>query len=204
MEHFNALPAQKQSAVISAALSVFGQNGYKKASTADVAAAAGISKAMIFHYFGSKKDMYLYLCEYCYNEMQKTLKDSAKAGDDFFDRVRYATEAKIALLKANTYMLVFLTSMYSESDPEVSDDLQRYYKLIAPSQEQFVVKENDAIKFKADINPEKVLQMLTWMGVGSIEEMSRASMENKLDSILASFYECLRIIKNNFYKEEYL
>jgi AcrR family transcriptional regulator len=204
LDNFMALPLQKQTFIIDAALAAFGRNGYKKASTADVAAAAGISKGMVFHYFGTKKDMYLYLCEHCFKTMQKALVDTKLLGGDFFDRIRYSMYAKIAVLKASPHMLEFLKSVFSESDPDVAEELARYRALRAPSQQQFIMTEGDAVKFKPGINPEMVLQMLTWMGVGSAEEMSGVSAEEKLDSLNAAFDECLHIIKNNFYREEYL
>lgn len=206
MERFLALPAEKQSIIIDAALASYGRNGYKKASTADVAAASGISKGMVFHYFGTKKDMYLYLCEFCFKEMRKTLggvKDVVQ--DDFFDRVRYSARAKIEILRKYPHMLAFLKSVYAESDPEVVDELRRFRQLVAPSQREFVVEEGDSAKFKDGVDPERVLQMLTWMGVGSIDQVSGSlADEDGFQELLTTFDECLTIMKNNFYKEEYL
>ena len=45
MENFLNLPEEKQNTILDAAFAAFGANGYKKASIADIAAAAGISKA---------------------------------------------------------------------------------------------------------------------------------------------------------------
>jgi len=56
LDKFFSLPNEKQKIIIDAALRTFGANGYKKASTNDIAFAAGVSKAMIFHYFGTKKN----------------------------------------------------------------------------------------------------------------------------------------------------
>jgi AcrR family transcriptional regulator len=60
MEKFFNLSTEKQQKIVDAALASFGANGYKKTSIRDIAAEAGISKAMIFHYFGTKKQLYLY------------------------------------------------------------------------------------------------------------------------------------------------
>ena len=51
LEKFLSLPIDKQDIIVNAALTCFGINGYKKTSISDIAAAAGISKALIFHYF---------------------------------------------------------------------------------------------------------------------------------------------------------
>lgn len=55
MEKFLSLPMEKRNLIIDAALKSFGLHGYKKASISDIASSAGISKAMMFHYFGTKK-----------------------------------------------------------------------------------------------------------------------------------------------------
>jgi AcrR family transcriptional regulator len=42
-------------------LAVFARHGYEKTSTGMLAEAAGISRALIFHHFNSKKELYLSL-----------------------------------------------------------------------------------------------------------------------------------------------
>jgi len=56
---------EKQNLIIDAALKTFAMHGYKKTSISDIASTAGISKAMVFHYFGTKKELYLYLVNTC-------------------------------------------------------------------------------------------------------------------------------------------
>ena len=203
MENFLALPVKKQSAIISSALKAFGQNGYKKASTADVAAGAGISKAMVFHYFGTKKSLYLYLCEHCSSCMKTALNASGQAaGGDFFEAVRYVIDIKIAVLKDNPHMLEFLKNMYTEADPEVAEDLRRYHEMVLPFQRQAVIDDAGAAKFKAGIDPMQVMKMLNWMGAGYIDELTGAAGKEHLEKIAGDFYECLGIMKSNIYKEQ--
>lgn len=61
LDKFLALPKEKQKAILDGAMQVFGSAPYKKASVGDIAKAAGISKGMVFYYFGSKKELYLFL-----------------------------------------------------------------------------------------------------------------------------------------------
>jgi len=44
--------------MVAAARRVFGERGYESASMDDIAAAAGISKPMLYAYFGSKEDLF--------------------------------------------------------------------------------------------------------------------------------------------------
>ena len=56
-EVFEFTFAEAEYPIIDAALAIFGINGYKKASVSDIAAAAGISKAMVFRYYFSYNRM---------------------------------------------------------------------------------------------------------------------------------------------------
>ena len=52
---FYSLPEEKRSAILNAGFHVFSQNTYKKSPMSEIADAAGISKALMFHYFHNKK-----------------------------------------------------------------------------------------------------------------------------------------------------
>ena len=54
----------KRDALLTAAMSKFAKNGYKKTTTDEIIVEAEISKGLLFHYFGTKKDLYLFLFMY--------------------------------------------------------------------------------------------------------------------------------------------
>ena len=58
---FFQLPEEKQQQIINAAYKVFAGNSYKKAPMSEIADECGISKALLFHYFKNKKELYLFL-----------------------------------------------------------------------------------------------------------------------------------------------
>lgn len=51
-DKFFQLPLEKQEVIINAAYKVFALSEYKKAPMSEIAAEGGISKALLFHYFG--------------------------------------------------------------------------------------------------------------------------------------------------------
>lgn len=63
-EKFQKLPEERQLAIINAAMEVFAQNEYNRASTDLIAAKAGISKGLLFYYFHNKRELYLYVYHY--------------------------------------------------------------------------------------------------------------------------------------------
>ena len=64
-EKFYNLPPEKQQKIINAGFRVFSQNSYKKSPVSEIAGEAGISKALLFHYFRNKKELYLFLWDTC-------------------------------------------------------------------------------------------------------------------------------------------
>ena len=54
-EAFFSLPNERQQAILNAGYRVFSQNTYKKTPVGEVAAAAGISKSLLFYYFRNKQ-----------------------------------------------------------------------------------------------------------------------------------------------------
>ncbi len=124
METFSSLSEQKQTAVRNAALSCFAKHGYDKASVNDIATAAGISKASMFQYFGSKQALYEYLFQYCSAQMKQVYdKEALDNSADFFDRVWAASVMKVEKLKAHPYVAAFLASAAAEQPPEVQKPL---------------------------------------------------------------------------------
>ena len=204
MEKFLSLPEEKQKNVIDAALAAFGKMGYKKASINDIATAAGISKGLVFHYFGNKKSLYLYLIEFTgdfvMNEMNMRFDKSVS---DFFDRIRLATQIKMSLLRKYSAILAFLGSVYYETDKEVAGDIKG---ILAKSEEirsGLAFDGMDASKFKEGVDPQLVVSILVKFSEGYVSSAPNAA-ELDFDVLLEEFEACLELMKSNFYKEEFL
>ena len=94
-EKFYNLPAEKQQRIINAAYKVFSQNSYKKAPMSEIADEGSISKALLFHYFKNKKELYLYL----WNNAMELTRNATKRyqifdTDDFFEMLKRNLLAK--------------------------------------------------------------------------------------------------------------
>ena len=59
-EKFHAQDEEKQERIINAAMKEF-LSGFKAAATDTIVREAGISKGLLFHYFGTKENLYNYL-----------------------------------------------------------------------------------------------------------------------------------------------
>ena len=201
MDKFNSLPAEKRQKIIDAALQVFGENTYSKASTGYIAAAADISKGMVFHYFGSKRALYFYLLDLCgtimVSEREQYLDQDVT---DFFDRIKLATRIKIAAAKKYPYLPAFLKNVYFETDKEVVDEIREKVSVGVSNSWGALMAKADTAKFKDPSAPELLIQLLTWASEGVME--SRFG-DGDMDRRMQDFFACLDLMRENFYQGGY-
>ena len=131
-EKFFSLPEEKQLAIINAGYRVFSQNSYKKSPVSEIAAEAGISKSLLFHYFRNKRELYLFLIKQAADATYKSLDDFGCAEEeDFFEIMHRGLKAKVALMKKYPDLTFFTLKAYYETDPEVCGDIQKIIGRIA-------------------------------------------------------------------------
>ncbi|UUZ92244.1 TetR/AcrR family transcriptional regulator [Paenibacillus sp. P25] len=114
--------------VLEACLTVFARHGYTGTSTGMLAEAAGISKALIFHHFKSKKHLYFSLLEYCFEKAGKELRmDTISEQEDFFEAVDRLSRLKFDYYRKfpDEYKLAY-DAFYSTPD-ELKEELERKY-----------------------------------------------------------------------------
>ncbi len=206
MDKFFSLPVEKQNKIIDAALTTFGTNGYKKTSVNDIAVEAGISKAMVFHYFGTKKDLYLYLIRYCGDLIMKEVNDRFDMHmTDFFDRIMQASDIKLSVLKIHPAILSFLSCIYFEQDIEVKDDIKNILSESEGFRNKIVFEGMDTTKFKDTVDPGLVMKILLWMAEGFANGVNAKGFTNdNLEESIGEYYACMKLMRDHFYKEEYL
>jgi len=202
LESFFNLRAEKQEHIINAALAVFGRNGYKKASVADIAGKAGIAKGMVIYYFGSKRNLYLYLAERCgrilTEEMEKGVDGEVS---DFFDRIKAATGIKVAMLKKHPAIFSFLTSLYYETDEEVADGLKAFMDAGMDYRERMLTGGADLSRFKDGVDPGLLDKFFIWASEGMANDLLVNKSADRIDVFIADFYALLDLMKLYFYKE---
>lgn len=131
-EKFFSLPEEKQLAIINGGYRVFSQNSYKKSPVSEIAAEAGISKSLLFHYFKNKRELYLFLIKNAADTTYKYLYEfGCSEEDDFFEIMHRGLKAKVALMKKYPALTFFTLKAYYETDPEICGDIQKIIGRIA-------------------------------------------------------------------------
>ena len=142
---FFDLKKEKQDRMINAALKVFALHGYRHASTDDIVRGASISKGLLFHYFGSKLGVYLFVYDYSVRYMcleMKTCVDEKEK--DLFEILKQMECAKMHALRGYPYMQQFLNQSRYEDVGEV---------LLAVEEKKKVLDEMDlSLEEQADLS----------------------------------------------------
>ena len=130
-ENFEKLPEDKQELILSTGIKAFAQNSYKDVSTDYITKACGISKGILFHYFGSKKDYYLFCLE---KSMQRLIgsKDPI-TGNDFYSILFDSMNRKMAqcmVYKDEMHMVNMASRDPSVDVAEGKDEILRRYRTV--------------------------------------------------------------------------
>ena len=115
--------AQRREELLAAAEEVFGARGYHGASLEEIAGAAGVSKALIYEHFASKRELHASLVEAHVGEIFGRLRANALAGTDGEARLRGGVDAFLAFVEdhRDAWRALFRDA----ADPEVGDVIER-------------------------------------------------------------------------------
>ncbi len=183
-------------------MSVFSVSGYKNASTEEIARKSGISKGLLFHYFESKRELFIYLYNYCIDFLRKRITfEEREKKPDYFDFLFEAQEKKREVMKTHPYIFAFSSMVYYDTAPEISSLVKSTNREIIAAQIDFLLGYSDCSRFKKSVDPRKVTEIIIWTADGMMKDiMSRTEFD--IDSASEEYLEVLRIFKNNFYEKE--
>jgi TetR/AcrR family transcriptional regulator len=166
---FLSLDSEKQDRIINAAIKEFAQKGYDSASTNEIVKEAGISKGLLFHYFQSKKQLFFFLFDYCYNlvadEFYKKVDLSER---DFFKRIRQSVHIKMDLQTKYPDILTFIQEAFIQDSAEIKEEFDKKKQELNAVNAGIIYDGIDLSKFREDVDAQKILKIISW----TFEKMS--------------------------------
>lgn len=198
------IQSDKRERIINAALEVFSINGYKKTAVDEIVAKADVSKGLIFHYFGNKKKLFLFLYQYCYDMMATYFFDKLDTTDsDFFNRIKSAERIKLELLQQYPFLFQFLMKGYFEAHTDVKAEIDKINASLSSEAVAKSYSNIDYSKLKPNVAPDVLMKIINWTSTGYMQEVFQRG-ETDLQKIMDDYNIILDILRDNFYKEEYL
>lgn len=150
---FFSLSIEKQQRIINAAYKVFSENSYKKAPMSEIADEGGVSKALLFHYFINKKELYMYLWE---NAIEITRKEIIEyktlETSDFFEMLKRSLLSKCSIMRKHPHIYAFSLRAYYETFPEIKEVIQKSYSKASNASEIIVFEKIDTSVLRKDID----------------------------------------------------
>ncbi|WP_029232007.1 TetR/AcrR family transcriptional regulator [Butyrivibrio sp. VCB2006] len=169
-EKFWDLKKEKQDRMINAALKVFSQYGYYHASTDEIVKTAGISKGLLFHYFGSKIGVYDFLYDYATRFVALELTNNVEKNEtDYFELYNQILAAKVAAMNKYPYIFLFLNKAdeedYLEAVGKISERRDKYHGIMEALRERA-----DITRFAPGVDYKKVGYILDYTVDGLLRE----------------------------------
>ncbi|MHB8130331.1 MAG: TetR/AcrR family transcriptional regulator [Mobilitalea sp.] len=205
--------------IINAGFMVFAEYGYSKASVDEIVKEANISKGSLFYYFESKKNFFLYLYEYCGEQLEKIVDcpgvDSLPSYliyTDFFERLNAVQELKMKHSGDYPHMYNYMKKAVFDTAPAVKEGISQINELYTKERAMAFFQGLDYYKFKEGIDPMMVIQLVTWCSEGCANQVlqkekinpSGGNVSNSFEEVIKLYHTYIQLFRNNFYKEEYL
>lgn len=161
------LEPERRDAILNAALKEFTVQGYDNASTNVIAKEAGISKALMFHYVGSKHELFWVVYDYFSELIKKEYFDVMNYDEkDIFEKLRQSYFLQIKLSEKYPFIFEFSKLSQTTNSNEINKELE---KRTCGEHSNCYPKLFDGIdetKFRKGLNIEKCKQFIFWSNVG--------------------------------------
>ncbi len=200
---------EKKTIIIKAALEEFAENGYAAASTNTITRKAGISKGLLFHYFGNKQQLYLEVLDFCMEQVLARFDEELKyVSRDIIERIVELNKLKIRLNADLPLTQRFLTEAFLKPPEGLAKEIARRQVQMYTKYMPLLLENVDRSNFREDIDQEKAIEMVVTFANAIGEKYIQAYREKgaDIDSLLDAFIEDLRncrdMIKYGIYKNK--
>ena len=172
-DNFLSIDPTKQERIITTALELFAQQDYAQVSTNEIVKRASISKGLLFHYFGSKAGLYLYLKHHAvalFAEAQLGMMDLS--GGDVFDVMWESTEIKLKVAAQYPLAMQFYVRTFTDGSlpPEIQESIQKDLTAAYGVMDQ-ITGNLDETLLKEGLNKDKVGKIIYYVCEGISHEV---------------------------------
>ena len=195
---FENLPEEKRLSILNACILCFGRSGYAKTSISDIAKKAGISKPAVFHYFGTKQDLFLYLIKYVRKELEAVLVEGT---EDYFESLELYLKIQFQLISKHPGMYEFMRLANEPEEIEGFEAIDQFMSEYTENDIGKVFAHVDWSKFHDNLDQSTILNMTTWVGNGCLTQLEKTTPPDEMFTELTRY---LTILKTSLYKAEYL
>jgi AcrR family transcriptional regulator len=161
--------ADRREAILDAARSAFAERGFHETSLDSVAERAGVSKALLYEHFSSKRELYVSMLEMHVHELVERISGAVAGAEPGEPRMRAGLEAFFGFVeeRRGAWRIMFRNS----DDPDVSIRLDRLRDEVAAAIVQLMSEEAAAKGLDFPKMPQMV-EMITQQLVGAMQSLA--------------------------------
>lgn len=206
-EAFISLDEKRQYEILAAAMGEFAEHGFTQASTNRIVKRAGMSKGMLYYYFGNKQTLFDDALDFALVHIENhMLNGIASEKEGFIERCARLSHIKYRYFMAHPAISQFITSVY------FSDDLNEEQKLrnenFIENREKILFDNLDLTRFRDDIDQRTAMKLVAWTIDGYTREMEHLMKTegmdfSRFDAYFDEFDHYLDAMRKLYYKEEY-
>ncbi|MFV0396085.1 MAG: TetR/AcrR family transcriptional regulator [Coprobacillaceae bacterium] len=165
--NFSNLEEERKITILNSALKEFSIKGYDKASTNVIAKEAGISKGLMFHYVGSKQELFLFVYDYfntlLEHEYYAKMDMSTK---DIFERLRQSYLLQLNLIRKYPWIFDFDKLFNKTKSDEINKEHEKRNTKTQDTCDTQIFDEIDVSSFREGLDIEKCKQFILWSNIG--------------------------------------
>lgn len=213
--NFERLPAAEQQRILQACIEEFAQKGYALASTNAIVKRAGIPKGTLFYFFGSKKDLYLYVIDHAVARFAaefRQISASLDAGQpsDLFERLLHRGAARMQFVVQEPLLYQIFYQAFINTPDEIEAEMQTRFEAYAQTSGGRLLDGLDTSKFREGIQPEKAVELVTLVLEGLFNRYLAAFKRlppdealKMMEKITAEARLHFEMLKKGLYKDEF-
>ncbi len=199
-----AMEAEKRNRLIQAAMQEF-TKGYSLANTDEITKNAGISKGLLFHYFGTKKGLFIFLIKYAVTTVKSEYVKVTLESGDFLENIRKVSLLAGRLSFQYPVLYKFLAKGYFSLNEVFPKGVPKDFSSGFEELMLQIYQNTDTSLFKDDIEPSKACNIIIWTIKGFSDKLLDYGSE--LDDYKAHYEEIeeeleeyLRILRMILYR----
>lgn len=154
------LDKTKKEKIMKASLEEFSEFGFDKASTDRISQRAGVSKGLIFHYFGSKENLYMTTMNSCIDDVLYEFDNVEFQETDFISKLMKMMEVKYNFFKKHPLHYKLMVNGFYDSPKKLQKKLEHSYSELKQIGYNSIVHMIKDLPVKKDITIEEIVAII--------------------------------------------
>lgn len=206
--NFERIPAEEQARILDACYEEFAQNGYSLASTNAIVKRAGIPKGTLFYYFGSKKDLYLYVLDQAVTRFVEAFdRLSGEPPADLFERLLYRGRTRMQFVVEHPRLYQLFFNAFLHTPEEIQAEMAPRYAAYAAASRERLLDGLDLTKFRDDVDVDQAIELVNLVLEGifnryqaSLKRLTPEGALRMVESISAETRRHFELLKVGLYR----